>query len=137
MINMRFEVFWENITHGVAYHVWTFLGLKPNDQGHGHIYIILSDIVPIFGRWVPLALVNNVATRSFQFLRTKKSFSIFHVKEMSFFMKQVWTIWHRIPPPQFSHKVDNVLWIIPKFYVFSSFLANFTHLNDFMSIYQK
>ena len=137
MLNMNFELFWKNLLHSMAYHVWTFLGFKPNDQGHGHIYIILYDIVPIFGRWVPLDMVNNVATGSFQLLRTKMSFSIFQVIEMYFFMKQVRRIWHRMPPPQFSHKVDHVLWIIPKLHEFSSFLACFAHLNDFMSIYRK
>ena len=45
----------------MAYHVWTFLWLKPDDQGHGHIYGIDCDNVLIFGRWVHLGMQNNVA----------------------------------------------------------------------------
>ena len=134
MVDMRFDNFWKNLLHDMAYHVRTCLCFKPNDQSHGHIYFKVYDNVPIFGRWVHICMVNNVYDGSLQLLWTKEPFSIFKVAKL-FFVKEVWKIWPRMRSPQFSHKVDHVLWIIPKLHEFSSFLACVAHLNDFMSIY--
>ena len=43
----------------MAYHAQTFLGFKPNDQGHGHFYGIGRDNLLIFGRWVHLGMNNT------------------------------------------------------------------------------
>ena len=37
-------------------------------------------------------------------------------------------------PPEFSHKVEHILWIIPKYYEFSRFVASFNHFNDIVLI---
>ena len=57
--------------------------------------------------------------------------------KMGFFVKQVQIIWCKMAPLQFSHKVHHILWIMSQYYEFSSFLATFAHLNDFMLISQK
>ena len=78
----------------MAYHAWTFLRFKPNDQGQCHIYIKVYDNVPIFGRWVHICMVNNVYDGSLQLLWTEEPFSIFQVAEMFF----LWTKYGKYAP---------------------------------------
>ena len=40
-------------------------------------------------------------------------------------------------PNNFSHEVHNILMEYPWFYFFSSLLAKYPQLNDFISIYRK
>ena len=52
-------------------------------------------------------------------------------------MKKVQTIRLKMVPIQFAHEVNHILWSDPGFYFFSSPVAKYPQLNDFMSIYRK
>ena len=52
-------------------------------------------------------------------------------------MKKVQTIRIEMVPNHFSHEVHHTLLENPGFYFFSSLVAIFPQLNDFMSIYRK
>src|SRR5438046_686209 len=64
---------------------------------------------------------------------------IFHFLsgKIDFFVKRVQIIWCKMAPLKFSHKIHHILWIMSQYYEFSSFLATFAHLNDFMLILRK
>ena len=42
------------------------MGLKPNEQDHGHIHGIVYDNLSIFGTWVYRGMGNNIVKLSFQ-----------------------------------------------------------------------
>ena len=43
----------------------------------------------------------------------------------------------QMAPIKFPQKLGHISWILTNYYEFSQFLSNFSHLNDFMSIFQK
>ena len=93
----------------MSYRVWRFTPFSPNDGCYGHFHGIvwLNDL--IFCTSVHLGVANNVAEESFYFLCTKKSFLIFRVQKMGFFVKDLPNICSKIEPQLLNKILDHML----------------------------
>ena len=72
----------------MSYHVQRYMAFKPKDECYGQNHGIVFQNDPILCTGVHLVMENNVAEERFHFQYTKKSFSIFRVQKMGFFVKQ-------------------------------------------------
>ena len=92
----------------MGYHLSTCLGFKPNAEGHGHIYIIVYDNMPILGRWVHLGMVNNIVNVIYKLLERKNRFQISMWHDHAFLgskYEEYGSGWHH---PNFHTKWNNL-----------------------------
>ena len=90
------------------YHFRCFMTFSSNDQCYDQNRDIVCDNVPILCTHVYFGTTNNVAGGSFPFRYTEKTFSIFRVPKMSFFVKQPSNGSFKMVPPHFSKILDHL-----------------------------
>ena len=93
----------------MSYHVWKFLGFKANDQWYGHIHGIVGSNDIILCTRVHLGMAKKNSKGGFHFLCTKKSFSIFWVPKINFFVKNIPNLCCKIAAHHFSKILDHIL----------------------------
>jgi hypothetical protein len=93
----------------MSYLVRRFMGFRANDQYYGHVHGIVYSFFSKMGTYVHLRMANNVVHRSFQFYHVEKSFSIFGVPKLVFFVKQLPKLAFITGAHHFSKVVDHIL----------------------------
>ena len=79
-----------------------FMAFKPHDQCYGKIHGIVCWNDLILCASMHIGMANKVSEGSFHFRFTKKSFPIFRVPKLGFFVKDLTNLGCKIVPCQFS-----------------------------------